>query len=183
MGYVRNSAVADVLNRRQFVGGGIGLAVGLGVLGPAALPSPAPATISRFFAHGVASGDPLPDAIVLWTRVTPVPLATPGSGVGPNVSVRWQISEDPNFDLVADSGALTTGPTRDHTVKVDAQGLKPGTDYYFRFMSGEHESPIGRTRTAPALRRRSGRAALRRRLVRQLAGRILHVLPAPGRAR
>lgn len=150
MGYVRNSAVAEVLNRRQFVGGSLGIAVGLGVLGPAALSSPAPATIPRFFAHGVASGDPLPDAIVLWTRVTPVPLATPGSGVGPNVSVRWEISEFSDFNLVADSGALTTGPSRDHTVKVDANGLKPATDYYFRFISGAHESPIGRTRTAPA---------------------------------
>ena len=150
MGYVRNSAVGEVLNRRQFVGGSIGIAVGLGVLGPAALSSPAPATTSRLFTHGVASGDPLPDAVVLWTRITPVPLATPGSGVGPNVSVRWQISEDPSFSLVADSGALTTGPARDHTVKVDANGLKPATDYYFRFIVGSHESPIGTTRTAPA---------------------------------
>lgn len=149
MGYVRNSA-AEVLNRRQFVGGSIAVAVGLGVVGPAALPYPAPAAVSRFFAHGVASGDPLPDAVVLWTRVTPTPTATPGSGTGPDVSVRWEISELADFSLVADSGTLTTGPARDHTVKVDANGLNPGTDYFFRFIAGEHESPIGRTRTAPA---------------------------------
>ena len=150
MGYVRDSSAAEFLNRRQFVGGSIGVAVGLGVLGPAAWPSPAPASEPRFFAHGVASGDPLPDAIVLWTRVTPVPEATPGSGAGPNLSVRWEISELADFSQVADSGALTTGPHRDHTVKVEANGLQPATDYYFRFIAGEHHSPIGRTRTAPA---------------------------------
>ncbi|MEO6604698.1 MAG: alkaline phosphatase D family protein [Aeromicrobium sp.] len=143
--------MAEVLNRRQFVGGSIGIAVGLGVLGPAALSSPAPAATARFFAHGVASGDPLPDAVVLWTRVTPTPSATPGSSLGPEVSVRWEISELADFSLIADSGSLTTGKASDHTVKVDATGLKPSTDYYFRFLSSQQESPIGRTRTAPAL--------------------------------
>ncbi len=150
MGYVRNSA-ADHLNRRQFVGGSIAVAVGLGVVGPAALPYPAPAAVAPFFAHGVASGDPLPDAVVLWTRVTPTQAATPGSGRGPRVSVRWEISELADFGELTASGALVTGPDRDHTVKVEAAGLKAATDYYFRFTAGQHESPVGRTRTAPAL--------------------------------
>ncbi len=149
MGGVGTSEAAEVLNRRQFVGGSIGIVMGLGVLGPAALPYPAPASAPSFFAHGVASGDPLPTAVVLWTRVTPIPSATPGSGLGPPAVVRWEVSEAANFGTIVAGGAVTTGPERDHTVKVEADGLTPATSYFFRFVSGEHTSPVGRTRTAP----------------------------------
>jgi alkaline phosphatase D len=103
------------------------------------------------FAHGVASGDPLPDAVLLWTRVTPTPDATPGSGTGPTVTVTWEVAADPAFATVVASGTQSTGPGRDHTVKADATGLDPATTYYYRFRLGGAVSATGTTRTAPAL--------------------------------
>lgn len=93
------------------------------------------------FRHGVASGDPLGDRVILWTRVT-APGAAP-------MAVRWQIAADPGFRRVANEGIVTALPVRDHTVKVDALGLEPGRSYYYRFSTGREESPIGRTRTLP----------------------------------
>ncbi|MFI6941001.1 alkaline phosphatase D family protein [Streptomyces sp. NPDC050418] len=102
------------------------------------------------FLHGVASGDPLPDGILLWTRVTPVPDAIPGSGKGPDTEVRWELAEDKSFARVAAQGTVTAKAAADHTVKADVRGLAPATDYYFRFSAGPTTSPTGRTRTTPA---------------------------------
>lgn len=106
--------------------------------------------VSPVFRHGVASGDPLPDAVILWTRVTPTADALPGSGRGPAVTVRWEIATDPAFGAVVASGTVTTGPDADHTVKVDATALAPATGYHYRFTALGETSPAGRTRTAPA---------------------------------
>jgi len=133
------------LNRRRF----LPTTAAVGVTG-ALLPAADAAPADRVFAHGVASGDPLPDRVVLWTRVTPVPAATPGSGVGPAVRVSWQVSGDPGFRRTVASGTVSTGPRKDHTVKVDATGLRPATSYYYRFLLDGHVSRVGRTRTAPA---------------------------------
>ncbi|WP_409494560.1 alkaline phosphatase D family protein [Amycolatopsis sp. cmx-11-12] len=102
------------------------------------------------FAHGVASGDPMPDSVLLWTRVTPSAEAVPGSGKGAPVDVRWEVAADAGFTDVVARGHLRTGPERDHTVKVTAGGLCASTAYYYRFTSGGKVSQTGRTRTAPA---------------------------------
>ncbi|HET8642026.1 MAG TPA: PhoD-like phosphatase N-terminal domain-containing protein, partial [Pseudonocardiaceae bacterium] len=102
------------------------------------------------FAHGVASGDPLPNSVLLWTRVTPTPESQPGSGVGPTVTVGWEVAADPAFAAIVASGSASTGPGSDHTVKVDATGLAPTTRYYYRFRFGTGLSATGVTRTAPA---------------------------------
>jgi alkaline phosphatase/alkaline phosphatase D len=119
------------------------------VLGPLGLASPAEAAPATAFQHGVASGDPLPDGILLWTRVTPTADAKPGSGQGPAVSVTWQIATDAGFTQKVQSGSVDTGPARDHTVKIDVTGLRPATTYYYRFQYAGANSPVGRTRTAP----------------------------------
>ncbi|MFH8615962.1 alkaline phosphatase D family protein [Streptomyces sp. NPDC017979] len=111
--------------------------------------APAAAGVSLFH-HGVASGDPLPDGVLLWTRVTPTPEARPGSGLGPDTPVGWEVAEDREFDRVTARGETTATAATDHTVKVDVRGLHPRTDYYFRFTVGATASPVGRTRTAPA---------------------------------
>lgn len=125
-----------------------------GGAGAAALAGTAAAAASKpgheTFQHGVASGDPLPRAVVLWTRVTPTAAATPGSGVGPRVAVTWEVATDRRFRDVVRRGTATTGPARDHTVKVDATRLRPDTAYFFRFTCRGETSPVGRTRTAPA---------------------------------
>ncbi|MEU9630456.1 alkaline phosphatase D family protein [Streptomyces luteogriseus] len=102
------------------------------------------------FLHGVASGDPLPDGVLLWTRVTPVPEAIPGSGAGPDTEVSWIVARDKAFTTVVAKGSTTATAASDHTVKADIRGLQPGTDYWFRFSAGGTDSPAARTRTAPA---------------------------------
>ncbi|MFI7017615.1 alkaline phosphatase D family protein [Streptomyces sp. NPDC050164] len=102
------------------------------------------------FLHGVASGDPLPDGVLLWTRVTPAPEAIPGSGLGPDTEVSWIIARDKAFGSVVAKGSTTATAASDHTVKADIRGLEPATDYWFRFSAGGTDSPAARTRTAPA---------------------------------
>ena len=107
------------------------------------------------FMHGVASGDPLPTSVILWTRVTPTPEAVPGSGRGPDITVRWEVASDPEMtQILAQGDELATAAT-DHTLHIDPHGLEPDTPYWFRFgiLNGElagSTSPVGRTRTAPA---------------------------------
>ncbi|MFF3337401.1 alkaline phosphatase D family protein [Streptomyces flavidovirens] len=102
------------------------------------------------FLHGVASGDPLPDGVLLWTRITPTPEAVPGSGKGPDVTVNWEVAEDRGFSKTVARGTTTARAATDHTVKVDVRGLDQATAYYFRFTAGDAVSPAARTRTAPA---------------------------------
>lgn len=102
------------------------------------------------FQHGVASGDPLPDGVLLWTRLTPTADALPGSGKGPATAVTWEVATDPKFAKVAARGTATTAAATDHTVKADVRGLAPATTYWFRFTALGSHSPVGRTRTAPA---------------------------------
>lgn len=102
------------------------------------------------FLHGVASGDPLPDGVLLWTRVTPTAAAVPGSGAGPAVAVGWEVAEDKAFSRIVASGSVTASAAQDHTVKADVRGLRPQTAYWYRFTAGATVSPAGRTRTAPA---------------------------------
>jgi alkaline phosphatase D len=123
----------------------------LGTVGVMAAGTTVAMAVEPVFAHGVASGDPLPDAVLLWTRVTPTPEATPGSGAGPTVAVSWELSADPAFASIVRSGTVATGPDRDHTVKADATGLDPATTYYYRFRLDGAVSAVGTTRTAPAL--------------------------------
>ncbi|MBL8680077.1 MAG: alkaline phosphatase D family protein [Myxococcales bacterium] len=94
------------------------------------------------FRHGVASGDPLTDAVILWTRVTPP------AGVA-SVEVTYELSTERTFATIARAGTLSTTASRDFTVKVDANGLTAGRTYFYRFRAMGETSPIGRTRTAP----------------------------------
>lgn len=96
------------------------------------------------FDHGVASGDPLQRRVILWTRVTPQ-ATTPR-----RLFVRYVVARDPQLRHVVERGVVRTGPERDYTVKVDADGLRPGTTYYYRFFSRGEASPVGRTRTLPS---------------------------------
>ncbi|MEC3981784.1 alkaline phosphatase D family protein [Amycolatopsis sp. H20-H5] len=125
-----------------------GVTVAGGAVSQITLPGEAAAEV-LFFAHGVASGDPLPDSVLLWTRVTPAAEATPGSGLGPRVELRWEVATDAGFEHVVARGRERTGPECDHTVHVSAAGLRPSTGYYYRFTHRGQTSPVGRTRTAP----------------------------------
>ncbi len=135
----------------------------LPVPGPAPAPSPAPMVDPVFpapgqeppsfdfplvlalpFAHGVASGDPLSDRVIVWTRITEI---TPSAQ---SIPVAWQVSTSPTMTPVVKAGSQSTSAARDWTVKVDVTGLMPATTYYYRFTALGQQSITGRTRTAPA---------------------------------
>lgn len=102
------------------------------------------------FSLGVASGDPLPDSVVLWTRLAPDPLN--GGGMpNVNVPVQWQIATDEKMKNVVQRGTVTATPQLGHAVHVEVEGLQPDRWYWYQFQAGNEVSRIGRTRTAPAL--------------------------------
>ena len=124
-------------------------AQGSSIAGGRVLPG-APESAYSHFMHGVASGDPTPVSVILWTRVTVSPEATPGSGVGEAATVGWEVATAPDFATVVRSGSVTTTADVDHTVHVDPNGLQPGTVYFYRFSYNGVYSAVGRTKTAPA---------------------------------
>ena len=137
------------LDRRTLLVAGAAGAAGAGALSLATAGA-ADAAASGYFQHGVASGDPHPDSVVLWTRLTPTAAATPGSGLGPAAEVRWEVARDGRFRQVVAGGRFATDAGRDHTVKLEAGGLDPSTSYFYRFLYKGTASRTGRTRTAPA---------------------------------
>jgi phosphodiesterase/alkaline phosphatase D-like protein len=96
---------------------------------------------NEVFRHGVASGDPTDERVVLWTRVT-----VPGDDPVP---VRWRVAVDPHFRHVVAEGDASADPQRDHCVSVDAGGLRPATTYWYDFHGADERSTVGRTRTLP----------------------------------
>ncbi len=94
------------------------------------------------FTLGVASGDPLPDGVVLWTRLSPVG--------GRPVPVQWQVAADPRFRRIVRRGVTVAHPKLGHSVHVDVRGLAPAREYWYRFRTGHHVSPVGRAKTAPS---------------------------------
>lgn len=93
------------------------------------------------FAHGVASGDPLSDRVILWTRIE--------TNAGVELEVSWAVSEERSMASPVRSGTVSTGPDKDYTVKVDATGLQPNRRYYYGFECRGTQSPVGRTKTLP----------------------------------
>jgi alkaline phosphatase D len=139
-----------VFNRRRFIIGA-GALSGLALTGQ--LHTPAQTRAPRFttdpFSLGVASGDPTPDGVVLWTRLAPDPIN--GGGMPPEpVTVKWEIAADDQMKDIAMRGSVVATPELGHSAHVEVQGLKPGRWYWYRFMAGDAVSPVGRTRTAPS---------------------------------
>ncbi len=104
------------------------------------------------FTLGIASGDPRPESVILWTRLAPDPVAPDGSGGMPDqaVDVVWEVAADEGFDEIVATGVATAEPRFGHSVHVDADGLDPASDYFYRFRVGDATSVVGRTRTLPA---------------------------------
>lgn len=137
--------------RRQLLltGAKVTTLAAMAALGHGPAGAAAPRNAPYPFTLGVASGAPLPDSVVLWTRILFDPLdarATP-----PVVfAVRWEIAEDEAFRRIAARGTATANPALAHSVHVDVKGLRPDRWYWYRFMLGDAVSPVARTRTAPA---------------------------------
>jgi alkaline phosphatase D len=93
---------------------------------------------SSRFTHGIASGDPLTDRLIIWTHV---------EGEGDTIPVTWRVARDPELSDVVASGETTAQTDRDHTVHVDVAGLEPGAVYHYGFSAAGEDSPVGRTWT------------------------------------
>ena len=125
-------------NRRQLLKG---FGASLGVLALRGFEANAESPV--YFTHGIASGDPLSDRVILWTRLLP------GDGKHRTISCRWQVATDSEFAQLVSSGVASTNAERDYTVKIDATGLSANQHYYYRFLCDRISSPVGRTRTLP----------------------------------
>ena len=133
------------LSRRQWIAGAIAAPALLTFgarTGSAAAEGP--------FTLGVASGDPEPDGMVLWTRLAPQPLEGDGGMPPVDVPVRWEVAEDERFSHIARFGNGVAKARWGHSVHVEVDGLAPGRRYYYRFIANGIASPVGRTGTAPA---------------------------------
>ncbi len=124
------------LNRRQTL---VGMTTAMILPAGCATQSPAARVFANdVFAHGVASGDPDTDSVVLWTRV---------SGATGATEVSWRVALDPDMDRVVASGSVSTDGGRDYTVKVVPENLAPGRRHYYQFEALGSASPVGRTLT------------------------------------
>lgn len=145
---------ARPVSRRQLLGfGGAGAAalmLGTGEWGSGSAFA-APAMKGNPFSLGVASGDPQPDGVVLWTRLAPDPLAEDGMGGMPAkpVRVHYELADDERFRRVVRSGSVVASPELAHSVHPEIRGLRPNRVYYYRFRVGTDISTVGRTRTTP----------------------------------
>ncbi len=130
-------------SRRGFFGRSGAAAVALASTPLLPLGTAFAATVNAVFQHGVASGDPLADRVILWTRVSPISARTA-------TSVDYVVATDPALTQVVATGRTKTNVDRDFTVKVDVAGLRAGTTYYYRFAADGATSAIGRTKTLPS---------------------------------
>src|SRR3712207_2184935 len=106
------------------------------------------------FTLGVASGAPVPDGMVLWTRLAPEPFDGGGGAGSRPIALRWEVADDEAFARVVREGTFETERASGHSVHVEVDGLEPGRGYFYRFMAGDEVSATGRTRTAPSARTR-----------------------------
>lgn len=139
------------VDRRRFVVG-LSTLAGLAFVSqfPGAVTAAEPKFSANPFTLGIASGDPLPDGVVLWTRLAPDQFN--GGGMPPNpFPVQWEVASDSNMQHVVQRGTVLALPELAHSVHVEVVGLEPDRWYWYRFKAGPESSPIGRTRTAPAL--------------------------------
>ena len=138
------------ISRRTLLKTGGSFAAGLTLAGIAGGPAFGQAIFPDDpFTLGVASGDPSPTGVVLWTRLAPNPLAV-GGGMPPEpFEVEYELSQDVDFHAIVRKGSTVALPDEAHSARVEIQGLGPEHEYYYRFRAGDWISPVGRTRTRP----------------------------------
>lgn len=145
-------ALSSPSTRREFVSDSLRSAAALIAFGtlPARRDDPEWRARAHPFTLGVASGDPVPDGFVAWTRLAPDPIR--GGGMPQRqVPVRWEIASDDTFRRIVTRGDALALPELAHSVHVEVAGLAPAREYFYRFIAGGDVSPVGRALTAPAL--------------------------------
>src|SRR5277367_2232335 len=152
---IPHSSLPHPFNRRRFVRGAASAGLAL-VASPAVLRFAVAQSwhAGNPFSLGVASGAPRPDGFVLWTRLAPEPLSTnpetPGGMRGGDVSVRYEIATDAAMAKTVQRGEATAEQAFGYSVHLDVAGLQPGRPYWYRFLSGDATSAVGRAITLPA---------------------------------
>lgn len=138
--------MSDQYDRREFLRRA-GLGASAAAVMAAGLPRPVAAADRNLapFLHGVASGDPLSDRVIIWTRVTPPP-----GHDGKPIKVKWTVAGDPELGSKVNSGSAKASAEKDWCVKIDVTGLAPYTYYYYAFTALGQQSSVARTKTAPA---------------------------------
>lgn len=138
--------MANKLTRRAALASGLAASAASCASAPKLIPyRSATQPTQGVFAHGVASGDPGPQSLVIWTRLS----LPEGAGGGFSVPVQWEAASDAAFSNVVARGETMTGPARDFTVKAEPTGLAPGAQVFYRFRFGDALSPVGRARILP----------------------------------
>jgi alkaline phosphatase D len=149
------------LDRRTFLLGSLATGLGWtrmssaqGTAAPGASPMATPvanvALAENPFTLGIASGEPVPDGMVLWTRLAPQPFEPNGGMPGASVELAYEIANDERFTDIVQQGPVIADAAWAHSVHLEVSGLQPDRWYWYRFRIGEFDSPAGRTRTAPA---------------------------------
>ncbi|WP_328522483.1 alkaline phosphatase D family protein [Kribbella sp. NBC_00359] len=140
------------ISRRTLVFGGLA-AAGVSAVPVRSAVIAATAAVPYPFQLGIASGEPDANSVILWTRLAPSPLNADGQGgmATADVVVDWQVSTTDTFSTLVAFGSVTAKYAAAHSVHVVAGGLTPDSDYYYRFRAQGHLSPVGRTRTTPAV--------------------------------
>src|SRR6476469_5358098 len=137
------------LARRTLLGGAA--LAGLTVIDLATAPASYPRDLDGLFSLGVASGDPAPDGVVLWTRLAREPLSPDGLGGMPwrRIPVSWEVAADPAMRRVVRRGTAVADPRDAHAEHVEVHGLRPVAVLFYRARLGKSLSPVDRTVTAP----------------------------------
>lgn len=138
------------IGRRRFLQHTTAAVTGIGLAGTFSFVKACSSPADTLFTLGVASGDPLPDGVVLWTRLAPKPLEGNGGMASEPVDVEWEVATDEDFKSIVKKGIANAEPHFAHSVHVEVDGLEPAQRYYYRFKTNDQVSPTGRTKTAPA---------------------------------
>lgn len=150
---MRERTLERPLNRRTFLFGATAATTGLGTASTQgrgrSTTNATPAFSSEPFTLGVASGEPLPDGVVIWTRLAPIPFEPFGGMPLESVEVGWVVAEDERLSKVVRRGTAIAEPDWGHSVHVEVGGLQPDRWYWYQFTAGAEVSPLGRTKTAP----------------------------------
>ncbi|MGP5090419.1 alkaline phosphatase D family protein [Brachybacterium tyrofermentans] len=140
------------MSRRIFTGASLTTLATAGVLGIQTASAEGNWREKEPFTLGIASGDPTSSSVVLWTRLAIDPHVIDGRGGMPNVpvEVRWELASDERFRSIVRRGTETARPEEAHSVHVELEDLPADSEFYYRFRTGRHVSPVGRTLTTPA---------------------------------
>src|SRR3954469_17074293 len=138
------------ISRRTLLKTGGSFAAGVTLAGIASGPAFGQAIFAdNPFTLGIASGDPSPTGVVLWTRLAPDPLAVGGGMPAEPFEVRYELSKDADFNVIVGKGSTVALPEEAHSVREEIHGLGPEHHSFYRFKVGDAISPVGHTRTRP----------------------------------